>query len=175
MLLRRAPVRPILGMHPGTILAFLDAIGLAIASYLASVELAGELPYCGALHGCEQVALSEYSRIGGIPVAVFGVILSLLLLTLALVWRRTNFYGLLLAHYGLSLAGVIFEAYFLYTQVVVIKAVCIWCASYGLSLVARFVIALIVWVRQPPPESAETDGPAAGETGVADDAEADGA
>jgi uncharacterized membrane protein len=172
MLLRRAPVRPILGLHPGTILAFLDAIGLAIASYLASVELAGELPYCGALHGCEQVALSEYSRIGGIPVAVFGVILSLLLLTLALIWRRTNFYGLLLAHYGLSLAGVIFEVYFLYMQVVVIKAVCVWCASYGLSLVARFVIALIVWIRQPPPDTAEAGEPSEDQVG---DVEADGA
>jgi uncharacterized membrane protein len=172
MLLRRAPVRPILGLHPGTILAFLDALGLAIASYLASVELAGELPYCGPLHGCEQVALSEYSRIDGIPVAVFGVMLSLLLLSLALVWRRTNFYGLLLAHYGLSLAGVLFEVYFLYTQVFIIKAVCIWCASYGLSLVARFVIALIVWIRQPPPESVDVDELVDDEV---DAAEADGA
>jgi hypothetical protein len=28
--------------------------------------------------------------------------------------------------------------------------VCIWCTSYGLSLIARFVIALIVWVRGSP-------------------------
>jgi uncharacterized membrane protein len=154
-MMRRAPVRPLLGLHPGTILAVLDLIGLAIAAYLASVELAGQLPVCGPLHGCETVAQSEYSRISGIPVAVFGVILSVTLLSLALAWRRTNFYGLLLAHYGLSLAGVIFEAYFMYLQVFVIHAVCIWCTSYGLSLVARFVIALVVWIRQPPLEADE--------------------
>jgi uncharacterized membrane protein len=36
-------------------------------------------------------------------------------------------------------------------QIAVIKAVCVWCTSYGLSLILRFVIALIVWLRQPRP------------------------
>ena len=150
--MRRAAVRPIFGVHPGLILAFLDTIGLAIASYLSVVELGGGVPACGPLHGCETVAQSEYSRIGGVPVAVFGVVLSLILLTLAIAWWRSNLYGLLLAHYGLSLAGVVFEIYFLYLQIAVIHAVCVWCTSYGLSLLLRFVIALVVWLRQPRPE-----------------------
>lgn len=148
---RRSPVRPILGVHPGLLLAALDVIGLAIAAYLSIVELQGGVPACGIVKGCEEVARSEYSRIGGIPVAVFGVVLSLVLLTLAIAWWRTDLYALLLAHYGLSLAGVLFEVYFLYLQVAVIGAVCIWCTSYGLSLIARFVIALAVWVRARSP------------------------
>lgn len=152
--MRRVPARQLFGLHPGLILAFLDVCGLVIASYLSIVELGGGVPACGPLHGCEQVALSEYSRIGGIPVAVFGVALSLLLLALAIAWWRTDLYGLLLAHYGLSLAGVVFEAYFLYLELFVIHAVCVWCTSYGLSLVLRFVIAFAVWLRQPPPDAA---------------------
>ena len=151
VLTQRAPARPIFGVHPGLILAVLDVAGLLIASYLAIVELGGGVPACGPIKGCEEVALSEYSRIGGVPVAVYGVGLSLVLLTFALAWWRTDAYGLLLAHYGLSLAGVLFEAYFLYLQVFVIEAVCVWCASYGLSLILRFVIAFAVWLRQPPP------------------------
>jgi uncharacterized membrane protein len=147
---RRPRVRPILGVHPAIILAVLDLVGLGIALYLSTVELSGGVPVCGPIHGCEEVARSEYSRIGGVPVAVFGVGLSLLLLTLAVAWWRTDLYALLLAHYGLSLAGVLFEAYFLYLQVFVIGAVCIWCTSYGVSLIARFVIALIVWIRASP-------------------------
>ena len=150
-MMRRAEVRPIFGIHPGLILAVLDVIGLAIALYLSVVELGGGVPVCGPLRGCETVALSEYSRIAGVPVAVYGVGLSLILLTLAIAWWRTNLYGLLLAHYGLSLAGVIFEVYFLYLQIAVIRAVCVWCTSYGLSLVLRFVVALVVWLRQPRP------------------------
>lgn len=147
-MLRRESVRTILGLHPGLILAALDLIGLFIAGYLAVVEVGGGVPVCGPLKGCETVAQSEYSRIAGIPVAVYGVVLSLTLLTLALAWWRTNFRGLLLLHYGLSLGGVIFEIYFIYIQIAVIRAVCVWCTSYGLSLVLRFVVALIVWLRQ---------------------------
>ena len=154
----RAPARRILGVHPGLILAVLDIIGLAIASYLSVVELEGNVPVCGPLHGCETVATSEYSRIAGVPVAVYGVLLSITLLTLALAWWKTDIYALLLAHYGLSLAGVLFEIYFLYLQLFVIHAVCVWCTSYGLSLIARFLIALVVWARQPNPEGRAPDG-----------------
>lgn len=154
ILTQRSPARRLFGVHPGIILAVLDVVGLAIASYLAIVELQGYAPVCGPIKGCEEVAASEYSRIGGVPVAVYGVGLSLLLLTLAIAWWKTDFYGLLLAHYGLSLGGVIFEAYFLYLQVFVIHAVCIWCTAYGLSLILRFVVAFMVWLRQPPPEYA---------------------
>jgi len=154
VLTQRVPARPIFGIHPGLILAALDVCGLLIASYLAVVEVGGGLPECGPLKGCETVATSEFSRIAGVPVAVYGVVLSLVLLTCALAWWRTDAYGLLLAHYGLSLAGVIFEAYFLYLQIFEIKAVCVWCTSYGLSLVLRFVIAFVIWIRQPPPERA---------------------
>ena len=150
-LAERTPARRLFGVHPALILAVLDVVGLAIAGYLAIVELQGYAPVCGPIKGCEEVALSEYSRIGGVPVAVYGVGLSLLLLTLAVAWWKTNLYGLLLAHYGLSLAGVIFEAYFMYLQVFVIGAVCIWCTSYGLSLILRFVVAFAVWLRQPAP------------------------
>jgi uncharacterized membrane protein len=135
-------------IHPGVILAVLDVIGLAIAAYLSVVELGGGVPYCGALHGCETVAQSEYSRILGVPVAVYGVGLSLILLTMAIAWVRTNRPGLLDLHYGLSLIGVIFEIYFMALQVFVIHAVCVWCATYGVSLILRFVVALVIWLRQ---------------------------
>ena len=136
------------------ILAVLDIVGLAIATYLSVVELSGNALVCGPIKGCAEVAASEYSRIGGVPVAVYGVALSLILLTCAVAWWKTDLYGLLLAHYGLSLAGVIFEVYFMYLQVFVIHAVCIWCTSYGVSLILRFVVAFAIWVRQPPPEHA---------------------
>ena len=135
-------------IHPGIVLAVLDLVGLGIALYLSIVALQGDLPYCGPLKGCEEVALSEYARIAGIPVAVFGVGLSLALLSIAIAWTRTNRNDLLAAHYGLSLLGVAFEAYFTYVELFIIGAVCVWCASYGVSLVARFAVALVVWRRR---------------------------
>ncbi len=135
-------------IHPGWILVVLDIIGLAIASYLSVVELGGGVPYCGPLHGCETVAASQYAWIGPLPVAVYGVGLSLVLLVLAIAWVRTDRPALLDVHYGLSLVGVIFEIYFLTLQVLVIHAVCIWCTLYGLSLIARFLVAMVIWLRR---------------------------
>lgn len=153
MITRRVPARLLLGIHPAIILAVLDILGLLVAGYLSVVEINGGVPICGPIKGCEEVALSEYARIGGVPVAIFGVLLSVVLLTLALAWWKTDIYGLLLGHYGLSLVGVIFDGYFLYLQVFVIKAVCIWCVTYEVSLLLRFLIALIVWYRQPKPST----------------------
>ena len=140
------PGNPRLG--PGLVLMALDLVGLLIAGYLSVVELRGDLPVCGPLAGCEAVAQSSYAWIGGVPVAVFGVVLSLTLLVLAAGWIRTGRLALLGAHYGLSLVGVMFELYFTYIEIAVIGAVCVWCASYGLSLLARFGVALWVWLHR---------------------------
>jgi uncharacterized membrane protein len=94
------------------------------------------------------VAQSQYSRIAGVPVAVGGVVLSLVLFSLAIAWWRNGSPALLAAHYGLSLVGVVFEGYFTYLELFVIRYVCIWCATYGISLLARFLVALWVWTHR---------------------------
>jgi uncharacterized membrane protein len=143
-------------IHPGLVLAFLDLVGLAIASYLSYEELTpgGEVacPRSGFLSGCQSVQHSVYSRpFMDIPVAVYGVFLSITLFCLAIYWWRTNNYRILLAHYGLSLIGVLFEGWFQYAQIFLIGAVCVWCESYGISLILRFIIAFWVYIRTPNP------------------------
>jgi uncharacterized membrane protein len=152
--------RRIRGIHPGLVLAALDLVGLGIASYLSWVELftPSRTPLCTVvgIHvgGCEDVARSVYSRpFADIPVAVYGVVLSITLFAFAIAWWRTNNYRLLLFHYGLSLVGVAFEGWFQFAQIFLIGAVCIWCEAYGISLVLRFLIALWVYLRTPNPNA----------------------
>ena len=156
-------------IHPGLVLAALDFIGLLIASYLAVVEVGGGTPVCGPLHGCETVASSPYSRINGIPVAVFGVFLSLFLMTAALVWWRTGATWLLASHYVGSLVGVIFETYFTYLELFVIEAICVWCATYFVTLVLRFILSAIVWFRLPKGHPTGAGGGYVTESVAADD------
>jgi uncharacterized membrane protein len=151
------------GVHPALVLATLDLIGLGIASYLSFEELTpgGEVT-CQiggiGIGGCQTVAHSEYSRpFFGIPVAVYGVFLSITLFCLAIAWWRTGVYKLLLAHYGLSLIGVLFEGWFQFAQIFLIGAICVWCESYGISLILRFVIALWVYLHTPNPDAALAD------------------
>ena len=160
---RRSLWRRIRGIHAGLVLATLDLIGLGIASYLSIEELQNHPLICTTvgIFDCNAVAQSSYSRpFAGIPVAVYGVCLSLTLFVLAIAWWRTNNYKLLLLHYGLSLVGVIFEGWFQFAQVFLIKKVCIWCESYGISLILRFVIALWVYLRTPNPDSVLSEEPA---------------
>jgi len=105
--------RRIRSIHPGLVLATLDLIGLGIASYLSIEELQNHPLICakGGIFDCNAVAQSTYSRpFAGIPVAVYGVFLSLTLFALAIAWWRTNNYKLLLLHYGISLVGVLSRA-----------------------------------------------------------------
>ncbi len=150
--------RRIRHIHPGLVLAALDLIGLAIAAMLSYEELTpgGEVPCprTGILSGCHAVQHSVYSRpFFDIPVAVYGVLLSITLFGLAIYWWRTGSYKSLLAHYLLSLVGVAFEGWFQYAQIFLIGGICVWCESYGVSLILRFIIALWVYLRTPKPEA----------------------
>ncbi len=129
-------------------MAAIALVGLAIALYLTVTKLAGGSPVCGPLAGCETVDASPYSTILGIPTAAFGLVYSVGIIVASLAWWRSADRRFLLAAYALSLAGVIIEAGFVYLQVAVIHAVCVWCAGYGLTVVLGFV-ANIIALRRP--------------------------
>ena len=56
-----------------SIAAFFCVVGLADASYLTVLALTGEAAACSGQTGCQEVLGSAYARVGGIPVAIFGV------------------------------------------------------------------------------------------------------
>lgn len=117
--------------------------GLLIAVYLTGTRLTGGLPVCGPLHGCETVALSPYSELFGIPVALFGVGYSTVLLGLAVAWWRRLDRRALLGLYGLGLLGVLFVAYLTYLELFVIGAICAWCATYAGTVVVGWLVATL--------------------------------
>jgi uncharacterized membrane protein len=133
----------------------LALFGLTIATYLTITKLAGGSPVCGPLPGCATIDASPYSRILGVPTAAFGMGYSGVMLAVTAGWYRSARRVLLLAAYGLALAGVFVEAYLVYLQLVVIGAVCVWCAAYGLSVVVSFLVAVIE-LRRPGQARSET-------------------
>jgi uncharacterized membrane protein len=122
-------------------MSLLALAGLLISLYLAATRLAGGVPACGPIRGCETVSTSPYSEIFGIPVALLGVGFSLLLLGATLRWWRLVDELALRAAYALGLIGVIFVAYLTYLEVFVIEAICVWCVAYASTVLAGFVVA----------------------------------
>ena len=125
-------------------LAVLAAAGAAISIYLTWTKIAGVAPICGPSGGCETVENSTYSSIGGIPVALFGLGYSAVVLATWLAWWRTDRADLLLIPYVFGLIGTIVEAYLVFLELFVIHAVCLWCVAYGVTVVLGWVAAVIV-------------------------------
>jgi len=123
--------------------------GLGIATYLLTVRLLGGAPACGPIQGCDTVAASEYATVLGLPVALFGVGFSAVLLGAAVVWWRRAEKRALYIAYGLGLAGVFAVAYLTYLELFVIEAICIWCVTYAVTIVAGWILTILA-VRSAP-------------------------
>lgn len=124
-------------------MAILALGGLAIAGYLLTVRLLGGAPACGPVPGCDTVAASEYATVLGLPVALFGVIFSIGLVASTVVWWRRGDRRALHSAYGLGLLGIAAVAYLTYLELFVIEAICIWCVSYGVTIVVGWILAIL--------------------------------
>ncbi len=121
----------------------LAAAGVLIAAYLTATRLAGDLPACGPLAGCEQVATSAYSEVFGIPVAAFGLGYSLAVLVAVMAWWRTGSRRAVLAAYALGLMGLVVVAYLTYLELFVIHAICAWCVAYAATVALGWVVTAL--------------------------------
>ena len=105
------------------------------------MRLLGESAVCGPSRGCETVAASEYAVALGIPVAIWGVAFSLLVVGCALAWWRRADRRALLAAYGMLLLGTLAVACLTYLELFVIYAICAWCIAYAVSVVLALGVA----------------------------------
>jgi uncharacterized membrane protein len=132
----------------GLAMTVLAVGGLAVAAYLAVTKLTGGAPVCGPLQGCETVASSEYSEVLGVPVAVYGVAFSIVLVALTAAWWRRADRRALLGAYGLGLLGSLVVVGLTYLELFVIHAICVYCVVYGVTVVAGFVLSALA-MREP--------------------------
>ncbi|HEU5279224.1 MAG TPA: vitamin K epoxide reductase family protein [Gaiellaceae bacterium] len=122
-------------------LAVAAGAGAAIAAYLTVVHYRGGVPVCVS-GGCETVQRSRYAELSGVPVATLGLGTYVALLASSLTRRQLVLAGAA----ATALAGVVFAAYLVYVQLVVLDAVCVWCiASDALLVVAAAAATARVW------------------------------
>ena len=99
---------------------------------------------CG-IGDCEAVQTSEYSRISGIPVAFFGVLGYLSILTLAFLGLQPGFQSSRTIPILLFCGGVVglaFSAYLTYLEAYVIHAWCQWCVSSAIIMALAFLASI---------------------------------
>lgn len=146
------------------VMAVLALAGLGVASYLTSVHYAGAAPVCAVGHGCQTVQDSRYAEMGGIPVALIGLIGYVMILA-SLFVRGDN--GRLL-RVALTGFGFAFSLYLTYLELFVIDAICQWCVGSAVIMTGLFVTAVLDFL-QPRSErySSLADTPVSDDTTAA--------
>jgi uncharacterized membrane protein len=135
--------------------SLLSSVGLGIAGYLTYVHYAGLAPVCGISHGCETVQTSQYAYLGGVPVAVLGLISYVVVLLTSLSRGERA----LLAGAGVSLISFAFSVYLTYRELFTIHAICSWCVSSAVVFTLLTVVSGIRAVRGSTPAQLPSPAP----------------
>jgi uncharacterized membrane protein len=115
----------------------LALVGVGIAGYLTIVHYRESLLVCSGISDCETVQTSTYSEVAGIPVALMGLIMFVVILGLAIgrIVRPDIADMATMIIFVLVAAGIGFYIYLTYLELFVIDAICQWCVASSLATV----------------------------------------
>ena len=118
-------------------IAFLAALGIGVATYIAVEAAGGDAPTCLAgSSGCATVAKSSYSHVAGVNIAVFGIVgYALLLASAFFASDAARFGGFLVA-----LGGFGYSVFLTYVEIFKIEAICQWCVGSAVLMTILFLL-----------------------------------
>ncbi len=121
-------------------------LGFLDATYLTIEHFRGVAPPCTILEGCEQVTTSKYAVVLGVPVALAGSFYYLAVFVLSVLYLQTGKFGFFKLATLATVFGFLFSLWFLYLQLFVIDAICVYCIFSFLTSTALLVLG---WVARP--------------------------
>ncbi len=121
----------------------ISAIGFIDATYLTTQHFLGAPVACSILKGCEQVTTSPYSLIFGIPVSLLGSLYYLTILILSVIYLDSKKIKFLNIIAKITPFGFLASLYFVYLQIFVIKAICLYCMGSATTSTLLFIFGLI--------------------------------
>jgi uncharacterized membrane protein len=117
----------------------LALVGVGIAAYLVYVHYAHAKVLCSISHGCETVQKSRYAKLGGVPVALIGLLGYVGILASLFVRGELG----RLAGAGMALVGLGFSGWLTYLEAERIHAWCQWCVASAITMTLLAVV--LVW------------------------------
>ena len=120
-----------------SLLGFLDAIYLTTSHYTGHIT-------CSVISGCQEVLVSQYSEIFGIPLALLGAAYYLFILINSLLYiDNQNKYSKLVLSY-IPIFGFLFSIYLIYLMFFVIEALCQYCLLSAGSSTLLFLFSMLL-------------------------------
>jgi uncharacterized membrane protein len=123
------------------IIFVLALVGILIAIYVTQSWLRQVGIIC-VTGGCDIVRKSPASYPLGIPVSAIGLVGYSIIAILAFLRTANPAKGLLYGILGMTIFGVCFTLWFTYTELFIIKGVCMWCAISTINMFILFLLAL---------------------------------
>jgi len=122
----------------------LSIAGLLMGSYVLQSFLRQTGIICLTGGGCEAVRKSALSYPFGIPVPAVGIAgyTFLVILTFLRTTNQQLSTKLLWWILGMAIFGVCFVTWFTYTELFLIKGVCMWCAISAVNMYIIFALAV---------------------------------
>lgn len=122
---------------PAWTIPVLAAVGMAVASYLALVEIMGSQTICGPVGNCNAVQQSHWALLFGIPVGMLGQAGYLAMFGAWVLgalgpgrWKDSAW----LALWVMALGGTGFSVWLTFLEPFVIGATCVWCLTSAVVL-----------------------------------------
>ncbi|MBI4457949.1 vitamin K epoxide reductase family protein [Candidatus Uhrbacteria bacterium] len=124
-------------------IAILAGLGAVLMAYLTQLNVGGvSLVACdfGKEISCSAVGQSDFATLAGVPVSILGLAYFLTVMVLVLRKRQAHRFGIIASFTVFSL---VFSAYLLMIEIAIIGAICIFCETSKLLMVAILALALI--------------------------------
>ena len=120
-------------------------LGILDTGYLAYEHFSGVVPPC-TINGCERMLTSEYAVIFGVPLGLWGLAFYSSVLTLAVLsyfWESRKTFLILLSTTAI---GFLMSLGFVYIQLFVLKAICMYCMISAATATALFALTLYLFI-----------------------------
>ena len=134
-------------------LLVLTFLGIADAFYLTLSAFQGAALFCdvgAVLDGCNVVAQSPYSKLFGLPLALYGVVFYGVVFVMVSALFVLTHHPLYQAVVTLGVIGFIASLIFLFIQFVLIKALCIYCIISAVIAALICLMAIQLWAKHAP-------------------------
>ena len=119
-------------------------IGFIDASYLTVEHYQNAALPCVIFKGCEQVTTSAYSKVFGLPLALYGAMYYLFMFLVSIFYFDTkNELTFKILKY-VPVIGFLASAYFVYLQLFVIRAICTYCVISAITSTTLFILSFFL-------------------------------